>query len=182
MRRELQRNSWLVTGLLAFLSACLTAGPVATAGDEEVDDGLDVYFREASLIALSDQALEEYGNSEAGESQVFERAFPGAPPQIPHTVEDMLPITGDSNECVDCHHPDNVAGPEDLPLPKSHFSQAVMGAGAKGDSQIWVVKGYEEVKEIGGNRYNCTMCHTPQATNVDTPASTFIRVEKKAKK
>jgi cytochrome c-type protein NapB len=175
MRREVRLVFWLATALLAFFAA----GAVAIAGDKEVDDGVDLYFREVSLTALSDQALEEYVSSETGESELFDRAFPDAPPQIPHTLEDMLPITLNSNECIDCHHPDNVASKEDLPLPKSHFSRAVMGAGSKGEAQAWMVKGYEETKEIGGNRYNCSMCHTPQASNVDTPGSTFVRVERK---
>ena len=175
MRRRAQLSSWLVIGLLLFLAVG------ATASEKEADDGLDVYFRDASLMALSDQALESYLDSEAGESKLIERAFPDAPPQIPHTLVDMLPITANDNECVECHHPDNVGSEADLPLPKSHFSRAVMGSGGKGDSQVWVVKGYEDVKEVVGGRYNCTICHTPLATNVDTPDTRFITLKRKQK-
>jgi cytochrome c-type protein NapB len=154
----------------------------AGATDAEVDDGIDVYFRDVELTALSDQALEKYPDVEAGESQLLERSFPDAPPQISHTVEDMLPITLDDNECIECHHPDNVAGKEDSPLPKSHFSRAVMGAGGKGESMVWVVKGYEDATDVAGSRYNCSMCHTPLATNVDTPKSDFIRLKRSSKK
>ena len=175
MRRRAQLSSWLVIGLLAFLAVG------ATANDKEADDGLDVYFRDASLMALSDQALESYLDSEAGESKLIERAFPDAPPQIPHTLVDMLPITANDNECVECHHPDNVGSEADLPLPKSHFSRAVMGSGGKGDSMVWVVRGYEDAKDLGGSRYNCTMCHTTQATNVDTPGTKFIVLKRKPK-
>ncbi|MBW2289204.1 MAG: nitrate reductase cytochrome c-type subunit [Deltaproteobacteria bacterium] len=175
MRRRAQLSSWLVIGLLPFIAA------VATANEKEADDGLDIYFRDASLMALSDQAQESYPDSEAGESKRIERAFPDAPPQIPHTLVDMLPITLDDNECVECHHPDNVASQSDLPLPKSHFMRAVMGSGGKGDSMVWVVQGYEDTKEIVGNRYNCTMCHTAQATNVDTPSTKFITLKRKLK-
>ena len=176
MRRRAQLGSWLVVLVLPFLAAG------AGATDAEVDDGIDVYFREVELTALSDQALEKYPDVEAGESQLLERAFPGAPPQIPHSLEDMLPITLDDNECIECHHPDNVASKEDSPLPKSHFSRAVMGAGGKGESMVWVVKGYEDAKDVVGSRYNCNMCHTPQATNVNTPKSDFIRLKRSSKK
>jgi cytochrome c-type protein NapB len=154
----------------------------AGANDKEVDDGIDVYFRDAGLMALSDQALEKYPETEAGESALFDRSFPDAPPQIPHSVVDALPITWDDNQCLECHHPDNVASEADAPLPKSHFSRAVMGRGKKGAAMIWVVKGYEETKELAGNRYACSMCHTPQATNVDTPANDFIGSKPRSKK
>jgi cytochrome c-type protein NapB len=173
MRRRAQPSSWLVIGLLPFLAAGVSAS------EKEVDDGVDMYFREAALVELSDQDLEVYPETEAGESKRIERAFPDAPPQIPHTVVDMLPITADDNECIECHHPDNAVSKSDLPLPKSHFSRAVMGSGGKGDSMVWVVKGYEDAKDVVGSRYNCTMCHTPQATNVDTPDTNFVRLKRK---
>jgi nitrate reductase cytochrome c-type subunit len=154
----------------------------AGANEKEVDDGIDVYFRDVDLTALSDQALEEYPDAEAGESQLFKRSFPDAPPQISHTVADMLPITSSDNECLECHHPENVASEEDSPLPKSHFSRAVMGAGKKGESMVWVVKGYEDAKDVVGSRYNCDMCHAPQATNVDTPKSDFLSLKRNSKK
>jgi cytochrome c-type protein NapB len=176
MRCRAQFSSWVVILALPFFAA------VAGASDKEVDDGIDVYFRDVDLAALSDQPQEEYPDDEAGESLLLERSFPDAPPQISHTVVDMLPITADDNECIECHHPDNVASEADSPLPKSHFSRAVMGAGKKGEAMVWVVKGYEDAKDVVGTRYHCNMCHTPQATNVDTPSSTFTTVKRRAKK
>jgi len=176
MRRRAQLGSWLVIFVLPFFA------PGAGANEKEVDDGIDVYFRDVELTALSDQALEKYTDTEAGESNLFGRSFPDAPPQIPHSVVDMFPITWNDNQCLECHHPDNVASEEDSPLPRSHFSRAMMGKGRKGESMVWVVKGYEEAKDVVGNRYACSMCHTPQATNVDTPKSDFIRLKRRAKK
>jgi cytochrome c-type protein NapB len=176
MRRRAQLSSWLVIGLLPFFAVG------ATANEKEADYGIDLYFRDASLSALSDQAQPSYPDSEAGESKLIERAFPDAPPQIPHTVVDMLPITADDNECVECHHPDNVASEADLPLPKSHFSRAVMGSGGQGNPMVWVVQGYEDAKDLVGSRYNCNICHTTQATNVDTPSTKFIMLKRKLAK
>jgi cytochrome c-type protein NapB len=175
MRPRARYGVWLAIGLLPIL--------VAGAGtsDKEADDGMDVYFRDVSLLAISDQSLPTYPQAEAGESKPLERGFPDAPPQIPHTVEDMLPITGDDNECVECHHPDNAVNKADFPLPKSHFSRAVMGKGSKDGGMVWVVKGYEDAKDVVGGRYNCTMCHAPQATNVDTPSSDFVRLKRMQK-
>jgi len=176
MRRRAQPGLWILIGALPFLAVG------AGASDKEIDDGIDVYFRVVNLEDLSDQLLETYIETDPGESKVLDRDFPDAPPQIPHTVGGMYPIGLGSNECIDCHHPDNVAGEEDRPIPKSHFSRPVMGTTGKGEAMAWVVKSYEDTKDVAGARYDCSMCHTPQATNVDTPASDFVRVERPAKK
>jgi cytochrome c-type protein NapB len=153
-------------------------GPLLIAGNvsaqAEVDDGLDVYFRDVDLSAVSDQALVKYRTTDAGESEAFERSFPGAPPLIPHTLEDMLPITVTDNECLNCHHPDNVGSEEDMPLPESHFKGPVMARGKAGQGMVWVVQAYE-VRDKVGARYNCLMCHVPQATNVKSLPSQFVR-------
>jgi len=179
MHRSLQPNRW--HGILA-LSIVLALGSALQSQAGEVDDGLDVYFRDADLAELSNQAIPLYPETDAGESTRLERAFPDAPPQIPHSVADMLPITANDNECLNCHHPDNATSADDAPLPKSHFQRAVMGPGEKGNPMAWVIRSYRATKDVPGTRYNCVMCHTPQATNVSTPASTFVAVKREAKK
>jgi cytochrome c-type protein NapB len=89
----------------------------------------------------------------------------------------MLPITAADNECINCHHPDNTASEADRPIPKSHFERAVMRKTKKGNPMVFVVAGYEKSDDLAGSRYNCTMCHTPQATNVNTPRNKFIALE-----
>jgi cytochrome c-type protein NapB len=153
----------------------------AEGGDlaDETDDGIDVYFRDTNLEALAKQEAAKFPDTDAGESDLIERSFPDAPPAIPHTVEDMYAITGDDNECLECHHPDNAVEGDDIPLPKTHFRRPVMAKGGEGDAMVWVVKSYEEAEDMAGSRYNCSMCHTPQADNVRTVKSTFERVKGK---
>jgi nitrate reductase cytochrome c-type subunit len=179
MRREviMRRRTAITLGALVLVPV-LIAGKVSTP--KEPDDGIDVYFREADLGAVADQDLAAYIETEAGESENLERAFPGAPPMIPHTVVDMLPIATDDNECLECHHPENTTSEEEMPLPDSHFESAVMARGEKGQAMVWVVKGYE-ASDLVGNRFNCTMCHTPQATNVRDLPSRFVREKSKKK-
>ena len=177
MRRKAQPSFWLAAALIPLL--LLGAGSVDDM--KEADDGLDVYFREGDLLALTDQSLPVYPGTKTGESTRLERDFPDAPPQIPHTVEDMYPITLDDNECLDCHHPDNAISSDDLPLPESHFTGPVMGKGGPGNAMIWVVKNYKKRKDLVGDRYNCNMCHSPQASNVTTPNNRFISARKKQK-
>lgn len=156
---------------LALVSLTLLVG-CAIFGAKQVDDGMDVYFRETDLLELADQGLPQYPTAAAGESQRLGRDFPDAPPQIPHEIEDMYPITAEDNECLECHDPNN-AGPSDIPLPESHFMSPVMAEGGANDPMVWVVQDYEKLQQVMGARYNCSMCHTPQAINVATPENRF---------
>jgi nitrate reductase cytochrome c-type subunit len=183
MRRRLGSDFRLLAALIAalvpaaFLGACAgtteEGSPKDTPGStSEASDGLNIFFRDASLESLSDQALPEYPDADAGESTKIARDFPDAPPQIPHAVEEMFPITLGSNECLECHLPENATG-DDVPLPESHFKAPVMGKGPAHEPMVWVVKDYRQTQDVAGARYNCNMCHTPQATNVSTPKNSF---------
>jgi cytochrome c-type protein NapB len=183
MRLRRRSDFWLLAALVAvfvpgaFLGGCAGTTEEGSPKDaprsaSEADDGLDVFFRDASLVSLSDQALPLYPDADAGESTRIGRDFPDAPPQIPHAVEEMYPIALGSNECLECHLPRN-AIEGDVPIPDSHFEAPVMGKGADGEPMVWVVKDYRKTEDLTGARYNCNMCHTPQATNVATPKNSF---------
>jgi len=173
MRRTTQ-PSWWMMGLAVPLFLLAVGGADLAV---ETDDGIDVYFRDTELGALAKQDAAEFPGTEAGESELIDRAFPDAPPAIPHTVEDMYPITAGDNECLECHDPENAVEGTDIPLPRTHFREPVMAEGGKSDAMAWVVKSYKQAKNVAGNRYNCSMCHTPQAGNVRTVKSTFERVK-----
>jgi len=176
MRRRTPVSWWLVGILVPLLLLGAEGGDLA----KEVDDGMDVYFRDTDLGALAKQDVARFPVTDAGESDLIKRSFPDAPPSISHTVEDMYPITGDDNECLECHHPDNAVDGSDIPVPKTHFRRPMMGKGGEDDLQVWVVKGYADGEDMSGTRHNCNMCHTPQADNVRTVKSTFERVKGKA--
>jgi nitrate reductase cytochrome c-type subunit len=184
MRRRRRSDFWLLAALVAvfvpgaFLGACAgtteKGSPTeASSSASETGDGMVLFFRDASLESLSDQALPKYPEADAGESTKIARDFPDAPPQIPHAVEEMYPITLAGNECLECHLPEN-ATDDDVPLPESHFKTPVMGKGAAHDPMVWVVKDYRQSQDVAGARYSCNMCHTPQATNVSTPKNSFV--------
>ena len=158
----------LVASVLLLPGNAAAADPV-----KETDDGLDIWFRDADLEAMARQELARYSDTAAGESKLLDRSWSSAPPAISHTVEDMFEITFDDNECLDCHHPDNVTGKEDLPLPESHFERPVIVEGKKSEAMRNRVDRYEKAKDLVGSRYECTMCHTPQAGNVKSPKNLF---------
>jgi ferredoxin-type protein NapH len=168
----MERSTKFAAWSLALLALVLMAPSEGQEGMAEVDDGVDVYFRDVDLGAMSSQPLALYGDADPGDAGTLPRAFETAPPQILHTVEDMS-ITSGSNDCLDCHHPDNTAGEEDAPIPESHFQAAVMAKGQPGEAMVWKVQGYKKEDDVAGTRFNCTMCHTPQAMNVKTPGSLF---------
>lgn len=89
-----------------------------------------------------------YSTTPAGESKVFDRAYENAPPMIPHDVEGLIDITKDYNACIDCHSQENAPLMNATPVPDSHMYDTFKG---------------KKVDTIVSNRYNCNLCHTPQA-------------------
>lgn len=179
MRHEKRLGFWLVTILASLVVLGGGSADEITMDDgKKGDDGINLYFRNGDLSSVTDQELPKYPDDAAGESKRLGRDFPDAPPQIAHEVEDMYPITAEDNECLECHHPENAISKDDLPLPESHFQAPVMGKGAPGDPMIWVVKDYKKIKDVLGARYNCNMCHTPQAMNVRILENDFVSPKK----
>lgn len=76
----------------------------------------------------------------------------GMPPMISHAVDEYLPLTLKSNECLECHDkPASIGKPvaagKPRPAPAAHY-------GSDG-------------KTLRGDMYNCMACHAPQT---DVPA------------
>jgi len=126
----------------------------------------------------------DYSRPAPGQATKFERAFVNAPPMIPHSVEGLLPITQNNNQCLGCHMPDVAKGVGATALPASHFTnyrpttvykngkvvKEGKVVGIKGDigntSDIKIAKAKKSDKLYQG-RFNCSQCHAPQA-KIDT--------------
>ncbi len=95
------------------------------------------------------------------DSDALPRAYPGAPPQVPHEVESMLPIVANDNQCLDCHDKPKHIGKKSStrsPMPESHYAK-------KGeDKKEW---------RMAGARFTCTQCHVPQAEVGNLVDNTF---------
>jgi cytochrome c-type protein NapB len=91
-------------------------------------------------------------------------AFNGAPPMIPHSVDGMVPITKNKNQCILCHSGSN---PNITPMPKDHYVDNFEGDKSK--------------PVVAGSRYNCTLCHAPQA-QVDPVKENLFESYKNKKK
>ncbi|MBZ7946260.1 nitrate reductase cytochrome c-type subunit [Campylobacter sp. RM10541] len=135
---------------IILLSATATLFLVACG----VNNGLSseqIGLRKASLENENKVSLVEanYTNLQPGESTRFERSYENAPPLIPHSIADMLPITKDNNTCLSCHDKSIAKDVGATPLPASHYYDFRRNKSTK-DS-------------ISDARFNCTQCHVPQS-------------------
>lgn len=105
-----------------------------------------------------------YTTVQPGESAslIQERSFENAPPLIPHAIEDMLPITKDSNMCLSCHIKELAADMNTLPAPASHYFD-MQANKPTGDV-------------VSNERFNCDQCHVPQTDAVPLVANNFQAV------
>ena len=84
-----------------------------------------------------------------GEAQKYERSFENAPPLIPHDIADLLPLTKDNNMCVTCHMPEVAKDVGATAIPKSH---------------LYSIRNKKDLDgKLSDDRFNCTVCHVPQA-------------------
>lgn len=141
---------------IAALLACAVGG--ASAADKGVSEA-QMGLSRTSVNADGVPDAFEYRQADPYSGGVLPRAFVGAPPQVPHSVDGLVPITRDSNSCVSCHQqPDRVGKRkvkgQPTPLPKSHYTDVRNNA-------------------LHMGRYNCTQCHAPQADVKSLVGNTF---------
>jgi cytochrome c-type protein NapB len=132
----------------------------------------------------------DYSRPAPGTATRFERAFVNAPPMIPHSVDGLLPITQDNNQCLGCHMPEVAKGVGATPIPASHFTnyrpateykngevvKEGKKVGIKGDigntSDIKIAKA-KKLNHLYQGRFNCSQCHAPQAKIDPIVGNTF---------
>jgi cytochrome c-type protein NapB len=108
-----------------------------TYGDEGIGFRKETLFNEQGV----EPPVATFTTVAPGSSQNLERAFSTAPPQIPHSVEGLLPIKTDSNSCIACHLPAVAAALKATSVPDSHMRDG----------------------GLSNARFSCSQCHVPQA-------------------
>ena len=142
------RHIYLIVAILFFAVSALAVAQ--TAGTKAADLGLS----KTSVFTEPTPQPFEYKDDFSGTSKVLPRSYPGAPPQIPHTIESFKPITAANNACLGCHDkPETIGKKEAKALPPIPFSHYVT---AKGKSK-------QPERKLSGARFLCTQCHVPQA-------------------
>lgn len=125
-----------------------------------------------SKSAITDSPPPEkfhYSENFPGIDPVLQRAYPGAPPQIPHNIEAFLPVNKDRNMCKTCHDKRDtfdasgkakkVKG-QPTAIPASHYTDNRFTPGKIG-------------KTLVGARTVCTQCHVAQANVKPLVQNTF---------
>jgi cytochrome c-type protein NapB len=153
---------------LAFslLSAAVTLGTTGTAlaADDIIATirGKDLFEPEVAA------APKHYMGGKPGKQKVYGRAWHNAPPQVPHSLENMV-MTPKKNTCLECHDRETYEMAEAPLMGESHYRDR------QGNELETMYKG----------RYNCVQCHVPQ---VDAPplvkntfkGTKYVKTEHKA--
>ncbi len=147
----------ILAPLVAAALAAASASKPARAIPEK-DVGL---ARTAPMEVVAPPVVKE-NDSSPGDRPVRPRAYPGAPPAIPHGISDFLPITRESNACVDCHAVTEKKRGEPTPIPASHYVDLRNAPERRGD-------------RVAGARWVCTACHVPQQDVKPLVGSPFPR-------
>ncbi len=126
-----------------------------------------------------------------GSAPKFERAYVNAPPMIPHSVDGLLPITKNNNQCLGCHMPDVAKSMGATPIPPSHFTNYrpttvyKNGELIKEGKKVGIQKGdmgnvgdiklakVKKLNHLYQGRFNCSQCHAPQANVKTAVGNTF---------
>ncbi|HHJ80204.1 MAG TPA: cytochrome C [Candidatus Tenderia electrophaga] len=143
------KNKIITTALITCLAG-LTGIAQAEEGIADKDMGLS----KQSVFEVPTPDAFNYQGVMPGTDPVYKRAYPGAPPQIPHNIELMTPVKAGLNYCLSCHgHSAELSQPLQgmpTPIPVSHYTDLRNGQG-------------KAAKQLVGARYVCTQCHVPQA-------------------
>lgn len=200
--------TFLIILALAFLWSCsgkkATIETEATQVAQEVKEEAQKIEEQVPLISdteigyrnedLFDESLEipkiAYSTGAPGTVGNFERSFENAPPMIPHTMEGFEPITAKVNACLACHLPAVAAALKATAMPRSHFTDYRPEIiEEEGLMKVNAEEGQVVEKDMGNDlnqaRYNCTLCHAPQANvtvQLKNEFNPLFRSEEDAKK
>lgn len=131
----------------------------ATATAEKAPSSIsdsDLSLYPGSLFDVPNPAAVAWNNAAPGDNARLPRAFPIAPPRIPHAIDDFVPLTLKSNGCLDCHALD--AGADAPELPASHRTDLRNSPGQVGTT-------------VAGARFLCLACHVPTSDAAPVRAS-----------
>lgn len=141
----------VVAGALALSGALAGDEPKKESRDPQAappksisEANLSLY--PGSLFEVPDPAGFSWNDDDPGDNDLLARAFPIAPPRIPHDLTGFEPLTLKANACLDCHALG--AGAEAPELPPSHRTDLRQSPDKVATS-------------VTGARYLCLACHVP---------------------
>ncbi len=143
----------------AAITAAILSLSASAVQDQAIPDDA-IGLSKTSVFDVPDPAVFEYGKADPGTvGKRVDRSYHTAPPMVPHSIQDMVPIRQDFNLCKDCHAQPDLIGKKitqgmPVPAPVSHYANVKAG-------------------ELYMGRWNCTQCHAPQANVKNLVVNTF---------
>lgn len=156
MREGVMKNTILVLSLVVALG-CSSGAPekskapsaaepapasenLKSIPDSEIGLAAGTAFEQPAQEAIA------FNSVDPGESKLLARPNAEFPPVIPHSIQDMGPISIGENPCLDCHNTDIAEDMGAVAVPASHRMDLRNSPGEYGD-------------EVTGARFVCTSCH-----------------------
>jgi nitrate reductase cytochrome c-type subunit len=137
--------------VVVLVSNCVLLSCPGGAGDATTSEReIGLSYATADEVPTPEPTLPN--TTEPGDQPVPGAPFTGGPPPVSHSLAEFLPITGDENQCVECHAVDEKVDGEPTPIPLSHFVDLRHDP----DTQS---------TELIGARYNCVLCHVSMGGN-----------------
>jgi nitrate reductase (cytochrome), electron transfer subunit len=155
---------------LMFAVVSMFVGVVAFAGEDPPAEG-SIPDSELGLIKVgvfetfSPPAIPE-NQSAPGEAPLPVRANEESPPVIPHEIVDFLPITANSNLCLECHAVEEKEEGEPTPIPASHYVDLRNAPDEQGE-------------EVAGARYLCISCHVTRTSAALLVGNSAVEADEK---
>lgn len=159
------------TTILSAAAALVIAGCAAhtpPAATQAKDDGpTPKWAQETGKLQIPPPAV-SYAAPDPGEAKPLPRAYPGAPPQIPHDTTGMA-VSASENSCLTCHSTEaagKVEAGEAPRVPTSHFIddyRTAYNRDERAGIQTYRQAKLPDARGLLGARYLCTQCHVPQA-------------------
>lgn len=132
--------------LLAALG-CAAGKPAPESRAQPVPDTA-LGLAKGSVFDVPSPPLFKESDASPGEVPPLPRAFPGAPPLVPHDVSGYH-ITRKDNDCVECHSVKEKEKGQPTPMPPSHYTDLRNAPG-------------KVAERVAGARWVCTACHVAQ--------------------
>ena len=142
------KQSFAVVAVLVVLVLGLAWAGEEPTGEEGRPDS-EMGVSQGSVFDTITPALVLENETSPGEIPPPPRPNEEAPPVIPHGIIDFVPITVDSNMCMDCHAVEDKQEGEPTPIPASHYVDSRNKPGERGE-------------QVAGARYLCISCHVSQ--------------------
>jgi cytochrome c-type protein NapB len=158
-----KRTTLTAASVLALVVAAVAGGSAAAQGDSQTPiPDADISLAKGSVFDVPAPPVPRINVLDPGEMPLVDRAYPSAPPLVPHAVADFMPITRNENWCIDCHMLDWKAPEEGEPKPisSSHYVDL------RGESD-------DIGEEIVGARWVCVSCHVPATDESALVGNTF---------